>query len=213
MEDTFLHKGLRKKLVEEIKQKGINDEKVLHAINKVPRHYFMDSSFVHFAYKDQAFPIAANQTISQPYTVARQTQLLDIRKGEKVLEIGTGSGYQTAVLIELGARVFTIERHKILNITAQETLSKLNYRPHFFYGDGFEGLPSYAPFDKIIVTAGAQDMPVKLIEQLRIGGKLVIPFGKTNQQTMLLIEKISDQEYTTTEHGSFVFVPMLKGKV
>jgi protein-L-isoaspartate(D-aspartate) O-methyltransferase len=213
MDDTFLHKGLRKKLVEDIKQKGIDDEIVLNAINKVPRHYFMDSSFMHFAYKDQAFPIAANQTISQPYTVAKQTQLLDIRKGEKILEIGTGSGYQTAILLELGARVYTIERHKILNITAQETLSKLNYRPHFFYGDGFEGLPSYAPFDKIIVTAGANDMPLKLIEQLKIGGKMVIPFGNLDHQIMLLVEKTSEQEYTSTEHGSFVFVPMLKGKV
>jgi protein-L-isoaspartate(D-aspartate) O-methyltransferase len=213
MEDTFLHKGLRKKLVEEIKNKGIADEKVLNAINKVPRHYFMDSSFVHFAYKDQAFPIAGNQTISQPYTVARQTQLMNIIKGEKVLEIGTGSGYQTAILLELGARVYTVERQKILNLNAQEILSKLGYRPHFFYGDGFEGLPSYAPFDKIIVTAGAQDMPLKLIEQLKIGGKMVIPFGKQDHQVMLLIEKKSEQEYTTTEHGAFVFVPMLKGKV
>lgn len=213
MEDTFLHKGLRKKLVEDIKQKGIVDERVLQAINKVPRHYFMDSSFVHFAYKDQAFPIAANQTISQPFTVAKQTQLLDIQKGEKVLEIGTGSGYQTAILLELGARVYTIERHKILNVTAQGILSNLGYRPHFFYGDGFEGLPSYAPFDKIIVTAGAQDMPVKLIEQLKIGGKMVIPFGKQDHQIMLLIEKKSNQEHSTSEHGSFVFVPMLKGKV
>jgi len=212
MEDTFLHKGLRKKLVEDIRKKGIVDEKVLDAINIVPRHYFMDSSFIHFAYKDQAFPIAANQTISQPYTVAKQTQLLNIQKGEKVLEIGTGSGYQTAILMELGARVYTIERHKILNIRAQEILPKLGYRPHFFYGDGFEGLPSYAPFDKIIVTAGADEMPDKLIYQLQIGGKMVIPFGKQDHQVMLLIEKKTDTEYITSEHGAFVFVPMLKGK-
>jgi protein-L-isoaspartate(D-aspartate) O-methyltransferase len=212
MEDSFLHKGLRKKLVEAISKKGIEDEKVLKAINNVPRHYFMDSSFMHFAYKDQAFPIAANQTISQPFTVAKQTHLLDIQIGDKVMEIGTGSGYQTAILLELGARVFTIERQKVLNVTAQEILTKLGYRPQFFYGDGFEGLPSYAPFDKIIVTAGAEDMPIKLIEQLRVGGKMVIPFGRSDHQTMLLIEKTSDKDYITSEHGSFVFVPMLKGK-
>jgi len=213
MEDSFLHKGLRKKLVEDIKRKGIIDENVLAAINTVPRHYFMDSSFVHFAYKDQAFPIAANQTISQPYTVAKQTQLLEIKKGDKVLEIGTGSGYQTAILLELGARVYTIERQKVLNMTAQGILPQLGYRPHFFYGDGFEGLPGYAPFDKIIVTAGAEDMPEKLMQQLRVGGKTVIPYGKKDHQTMLLIEKKSEQEFSTTEHGDFVFVPMLKGKV
>jgi protein-L-isoaspartate(D-aspartate) O-methyltransferase len=213
MEDSFLHKGLRKKLVEDIKEKGIVNEKVLEAINKVPRHLFMDSSFIHFAYKDQAFPIGANQTISQPYTVAFQTQLLDIQKGDKTLEVGTGSGYQAAVLLELGAKVYTIERQKTLTITAQELLSGLGYRPHFFYGDGFEGLPGYSPFDKIIVTAGAEEMPLKLISQLKIGGRMVIPFGKTDHQTMLLIEKTSDTEYNRTEHGSFIFVPMLKGKV
>jgi protein-L-isoaspartate(D-aspartate) O-methyltransferase len=212
MEDTFLHKGLRKKLVEEIKGKGIVNEKVLEVLNIVPRHLFMDSSFIHFAYKDQAFPIAANQTISQPFTVAFQTQLLDIQKGDKVLEVGTGSGYQTAILLELGASVYTIERHKVLSVNAQGLLSGLGYRPHFFYGDGFEGLPGYAPFDKIIVTAGAEEMPLKLIDQLKPGGKMVIPFGIKNHQTMLLIEKISDTKYTKSEHGSFIFVPMLKGK-
>lgn len=213
MEDTYLHKGLRKKLVEVIRSKGINDEAVLEAINRVPRHLFMDSSFVHFAYKDQAFPIAANQTISQPYTVAFQTQLLEIQKGEKILEIGTGSGYQSAVLLEMGAKVYTIERHKILNIGAQTLLPDLGYRPHFFFGDGFDGLPTYAPFDKAIVTAAAPEIPEKLIEQLKIGGKLVIPVGEKNSQTMLLITKTSDKNYEKTEHGAFVFVPMLKGKV
>ena len=213
MDDSYLHKGLRKKLVELLRKKGILNEKVLDAINKVPRHLFMDSGFTHFAYKDQAFPIAANQTISQPYTVAFQTQLLDIQKGDKVLEIGTGSGYQAAILLEMGARVFTLERHKVLSVSAQGLLSKLGYRPHFFYGDGFEGLPSYAPFDKIIITAGAEEMPSTLIDQLAIGGKMVLPFGKRNTQVMLLIEKITDSDYTQTEHGSFIFVPMLKGKV
>ncbi|MBN1952416.1 MAG: protein-L-isoaspartate(D-aspartate) O-methyltransferase [Bacteroidales bacterium] len=212
MEDSYLHKGLRKKLVEEIRRKGIQNQDVLEAINCVPRHLFMDSSFVHFAYKDQAFPIAARQTISQPYTVAFQTELLDIQKGDKVLEVGTGSGYQAAVLLEMGAKVFTIERHKVLNRGAQTLLPQIGYRPRFFYGDGFEGLPTYAPFNKVIVTAGAPEIPEKLIDQLVIGGKMVIPVGETSSQCMLLIEKTSEKEYKTSEHGAFVFVPMLKGK-
>jgi len=213
MEDSFLHKGLRKKLVDEIKLKGIKDEKVLDAINKVPRHLFMDSGFVHFAYKDQAFPIAANQTISQPYTVAFQTQLLEISKGDKVLEIGTGSGYQAAVLLEMGANVFTIERFKELNLGAQRLLPPLGYRPHFFYGDGFEGLPTYAPFDKIIITAATNTLPEKLIDQIKPGGKMVVPLGGRSSQTMTLLDKTSDIAYETSQHGAFVFVPMLKGKV
>ena len=212
MEDSFLHKGLRKKLVEEIKQKGIKNTDVLDAIGRVPRHLFMDSSFVHFAYKDQAFPIAANQTISQPFTVAFQSELLDIQKGDKVLEIGTGSGYQAAVLLEMGAAVFTIERHKILNLGAQGLLPKIGYRPRFFYGDGFEGLPSYAPFDKILVTAGAAEIPEKLVEQLKPGGKMVVPLGGRSSQSMTLIEKISEGNIKISKHGAFVFVPMLKGK-
>jgi protein-L-isoaspartate(D-aspartate) O-methyltransferase len=212
MEDTYLHKGLRKKLIEEIEGKGIKDKRVLEAMNAVPRHLFMDSSFVHFAYKDQAFPIAANQTISQPYTVAFQTELLNIQKNDKILEIGTGSGYQAAILLEMGAQVFTIERHKVLNLKAQELLGELGYRPKFFYGDGFEGLPTYSPFDKIIITAGTSEMPDKLIDQLKVGGRLVIPFGSRNVQSMLLIEKSSEKEYISSEHGSFIFVPMLKGK-
>ncbi|MBN2485646.1 MAG: protein-L-isoaspartate(D-aspartate) O-methyltransferase [Bacteroidales bacterium] len=212
MEDSFLHKGLRKKLVEELKNKGISDINVLNAINKVPRHLFMDSSFMHFAYKDKAFPIAANQTISQPYTVAFQTQILEIKKGEKVLEIGTGSGYQSAVLIEMGASVFTIERHKVLSSGAQTLLMQLGYRPRFFYGDGFEGLPTYAPFDKIIVTAGAGHLPEKLIGQLKPGGKMIVPIGPENEQTMVLVCKSDEGKTEITEHGSFVFVPMLKGK-
>lgn len=211
--DSYLHKGLRKKLVDEIRKKGISNEDVLEAINRVPRHLFMDSSFVHFAYKDQAFPIAAAQTISQPYTVAFQSQLLEVQRGNKILEIGTGSGYQAAVLLELGATVYTIERHKTLNLGAQTLLPQIGYRPRFFYGDGFEGLPTYAPFDKIIVTAGAPEIPEKLIEQLAPNGKLVIPVGDKNSQKMLLIEKSSGKKYKSTEHGAFIFVPMLKGKV
>lgn len=212
MEDSFLHKGLRQKLVTELKKKGISDELVLEAINKVPRHLFMESGFVQLAYKDKAFPIGANQTISQPYTVAVQSSLLQIKRGDKVLEIGTGSGYQAAVLEELGASVFTIERHKSLSMRAQILLPKLGYRPRFFYGDGFNGLPTYAPFDKIIVTAGAAEMPVKLIEQLKPGGLMVIPVGDSENQTMYLLQKNADGTVEQIEHGSFLFVPMLKGK-
>jgi protein-L-isoaspartate(D-aspartate) O-methyltransferase len=212
MEDSFLHKGLRRKLVEELRTKGIHDENVLKAINSVPRHLFMDSGFVHFAYKDKAFPIAANQTISQPYTVAYQSQMLEICRGDKVLEIGTGSGYQSAVLAELGAKVYTIERHKVLSMGAQALLPSLGYRPHFFYGDGFKGLPTYAPFDKIIVTAGAPELPELLIEQLKPKGKMIIPIGDNSRQVMHLIEKEDNNQYSSSEHGDFMFVPMLKGK-
>jgi protein-L-isoaspartate(D-aspartate) O-methyltransferase len=212
MEDTYLHKGLRKKLVEELEVKGIKDKRVLHALNKVPRHLFMDSSFVHFAYRDQAFPIAANQTISQPYTVAFQTELLEINSGDKILEVGTGSGYQAAILIEMGAQVYTIERHKVLNLTSQSLLTELGYRPKFFYGDGFDGLPTYAPFDKIIITAATAEIPDILLNQLKIGGRMVFPFGKKNVQTMKVIVRTSEKEFETSEHGSFIFVPMLKGK-
>ena len=212
MDDTYLHKGLRKKLVEEIKQKGIKDQKVLDAINKVPRHLFMDSSFVKLAYKDQAFPIGAGQTISQPYTVAFQTEMLDVKKNDKILEIGTGSGYQAAVLLELGARIFTIERKKELMLKAKALLPKIGYHPQFFYGDGFAGLPTYSEFDKILITAATPGIPEKLLEQLKIGGKMVLPVGRSYSQNMTLVVKTSENEYKKTEHGYFVFVPMLKGK-
>jgi protein-L-isoaspartate(D-aspartate) O-methyltransferase len=213
MEDSYLHKGLRKKLVEEIKRKGIRDQSVLDAINKVPRHLFMDSSFTKFAYKDQAFPIGSGQTISQPYTVAFQTELLEVKKMDKILEIGTGSGYQAAVLIELGAKVYTIERQKKLMLRAKALLPKIGYHPHFFYGDGYSGLPSYSKFDKILVTAAAPDIPEKLLEQLIIGGRMVVPIGSSYSQTMTLVVKTGENDYKKSEHGYFVFVPMLKGKV
>ncbi|UCH14954.1 MAG: protein-L-isoaspartate(D-aspartate) O-methyltransferase [Bacteroidales bacterium] len=213
MEDTYLHKGLRKKLVEEIKQKGIKDQKVLDAIGKVPRHLFMDSSFTKFAYKDQAFPIGSGQTISQPYTVAFQTELLEVKKMDKILEIGTGSGYQAAVLIELGAKVYTIERQKKLMLKAKALLPKIGYNPHIFYGDGYSGLPSYSKFDKILITAAAPDIPEKLLEQLEIGGRMVVPIGSSYSQTMTLVVKTGESDYKKSEHGYFVFVPMLKGKV
>jgi len=211
MEDSYRHKGLRKKLVEEIREKGINDENVLSAIGKVPRHLFMESSFINFSYKDSAFPIGAGQTISQPYTVAFQTQLLELKPREKVLEIGTGSGYQTAVLIEMGAKVYTIERQKELFVKAKSLLEQMGYFPHFFYGDGYQGMSSYGPYAKILVTAAAVEIPQQLIEQLEPGGRLVIPVGDSNSQTMTLVEKISQTETRITNHGRFAFVPLLKG--
>ena len=168
----------------------------------------MDSSFTNFSYTDKAFPIAAGQTISQPYTVAYQTQLLEVRKHLKILEVGTGSGYQTAMLLELGARVYTIERQRQLFLDAQHTLSPLNYKPVFFYGDGYEGLPSYAPFDRILVTAAAPEIPQKLKDQLVIGGILVIPEGGSKGQKMIRLERVSETEFSRSEHGLFSFVPL-----
>lgn len=212
IEDSYRHKGLRRKLVEELKHKGIKSQSVLDAINNIPRHAFMDSSFINFSYRDQAFPIGAGQTISQPYTVAFQTQMLDIQPLDKVLEVGTGSGYQCAVLLEMGARVYTIERQRDLYVTAQKILLELGYKPHFFFGDGYEGIPPYSPFDKIIVTAGGETIPKQLLNQLKVGGKLVMPVGTSLSQEMTLVEKMSENEFCTTEHGSFIFVPLLKGK-
>lgn len=213
MEDSYIHKGLRRKLVQLLKEKGITNNNVLAAIGNVPRHLFMDSSFRHFAYQDKAFPIAENQTISQPYTVAFQTELLDVKPGDKILEIGTGSGYQAAVLIEMGAAVFTIERHKKLSVGAQQLLPQIGYKPQFFFGDGFKGLPTYAPFNKIIVTAAAPEIPQTLLDQLTLDGKLIIPYGKSESQIMLEIIRISENKFEKYEHGDFAFVPMLKGKV
>lgn len=211
LEDTFKHKGLRKKLVDEIRNKGISDESVLKAINTVPRHLFMDNSFIGFAYVDKAFPIAAGQTISQPYTVAFQTEALKIKRLDKVLEVGTGSGYQAAVLCEMGARLYTIERQRSLYDFASLLLPKLGYNPRFFYGDGYLGLPTYGPFDKIIVTAGADAIPPRLLEQLAVGGRMVIPVGGRDYQVMKIITRQSDTEYTETDAGNFVFVPLLPG--
>jgi protein-L-isoaspartate(D-aspartate) O-methyltransferase len=212
MEDSFQHKGLRKKLVETVRNKGIKDEDVLKAIGKIPRHLFMDSGFIKFSYSDQAFPIGSGQTISQPYTVAFQTELLEVKSMDKVLEVGTGSGYQAAVLIEMGARVFTIERHRELFIRSQELLLKMGYKARFFYGDGYEGLKTYAPFDKVLVTAGAPEIPENLIDQLKPGGIMVVPLGGSAGQTMVKIVKVDDKNYTMTKHGAFAFVPMVKGK-
>jgi protein-L-isoaspartate(D-aspartate) O-methyltransferase len=211
MADSFMHQGMRRKLVEAIRQKGIADEAVLDAINAVPRHLFMDNSFVQFAYVDKAFPIAAGQTISQPYTVAFQTEALQLKKFDKVLEVGTGSGYQAAVLCRMCASVYTIERQKSLYDFARNLLPQLGFRPHFFYGDGYQGLPTYGPFDKIIVTAGASFVPEPLKQQLKIGGIMVIPVGKSDHQMMKVITRISETEFSEDDRGGFVFVPLLSG--
>lgn len=212
MKDSYRHKGLRKNLVDELQIKGIDDERVLEAIMKVPRHLFMDTGFVEFAYKDQAFPIGSGQTISQPYTVAYQTSLLDVRRHDKILEVGTGSGYQTAILVEMGAKVYTVERQRELYIKTQSFLPSIGYKANYFYGDGYEGLAPYAPFDKILVTAGATEVPEKLKGQLKIGGILVVPIGDSNSQVMTRIIRTGEEEFNKTEHGQFVFVPLLKGK-
>jgi len=212
MVDTFKHKGLRKKLVEGIRKKGISDEVVLNAIESIPRHLFMNSSFLAFAYEDKPFPIGAGQTISQPYTVAFQTQLLQVKKTDKILEVGTGSGYQSCVLAEIGAKVFSIERQKILYNKTKKFLPSIGYKDiKLFFGDGYKGLPAYAPFDKIIVTVGAPYIPEDLKEQLKVGGILVIPVGE-KIQTMTTVTKISSTEYNHKEHGTFVFVPLLEDK-
>ena len=212
MKDTFRHKGLRKILVDKIRKKGISDESVLRMINEIPRHLFLDNAFVQFAYQDKPFPIGAGQTISQPYTVAFQTQLLELNPYEKVLEVGTGSGYQAAVLIGMEANVYTIERQKELFQKTKEFLPELGYNCNFYYGDGYKGLEQFAPFDKIIVTCGAPAIPEDLIQQLKIGGRMVAPIGKDNVQVMNLIEKTSETETKITTHGEFSFVPMLNDK-
>jgi len=212
-EDNYKHKGLRKKLVDLLREKGITDENVLNAINNIPRHFFLDSAFDQIAYEDRAFPIEAGQTISQPYTVAYQTQLLQVRPAEKVLEIGTGSVYQATVLAELGCRVFTIERQKKLYDKHQQYIFRTKYpNIKFFYGDGFEGLTAYAPFDKVIITAAAPFIPPKLIDQMKVGGMMVIPVDEENEQRMLRITKISATETKEEQFDKFSFVPMLTGK-
>jgi protein-L-isoaspartate(D-aspartate) O-methyltransferase len=212
-DDSYRHKGLRKKLVETVKSKGITDEKVLAAIEKIPRHFFLDSAFDEVAYEDKAFPIAEKQTISQPYTVAYQTQLLETRPFEKVLEIGTGSAYQACVLAELGAQVYTIERQKKL-FESNKSFAYLKKYPNikFFYGDGYEGLPTYAPFDKILITAAAPEIPVKLVAQLKTGGMMVIPYGSGEVQVMKRLIKQKDGSLQEEVFDRFSFVPMLGGR-
>lgn len=212
-EDSYKQKGLRKQLVDTIRHKGITDEQVLAAIGNIPRHYFLDTAFDGIAYEDRAFPIGEGQTISQPYTVAYQTQLLEIKPFEKVLEIGTGSAYQASVLAELKANVFTIERQKKLFEMVRQFPFKSRYPTiRFFYGDGYEGLPTYAPFDKVLVTAAAPQIPEKLLQQLKIGGKMVIPVGGQDVQRMLRIIKVGENEFDQEMFDNFSFVPMLAGK-
>ena len=212
LNDSYRHKGLRNKLVQTLRQKGILNKDVLKAIGKVPRHLFIESGFVNFAYQDKAFPIGAGQTISQPYTVAYQTELLDLNPEDKVLEIGTGSGYQAAVLIEMGADLYTIERQSELYYKTTKLLKKMGYKANFLLGDGYKGLPESAPFDKILITAGAPFIPKDLLLQLKHGGQLVIPLGD-KEQVMTKITRINDDEFEQKEFGLFAFVPMLEGVV
>lgn len=212
-EDNYVHKGLRRQLVQTLREKGITSEKVLSAIDAIPRHFFLDPAFERQSYEDRAFPITANQTISQPYTVAYQSQLLDIQKFDKVLEIGTGSAYQACVLAELGATVYSIERQKALYDFVGQFFFIRNYpKIKRFYGDGFLGLPTYAPFDKIIITAAAPFIPPKLIEQLKPGGIMVVPVGDDSGQKMMRITKDAQGNVKEEELGDFSFVPMLEGK-
>ena len=212
MKDTEKHQGLRNQLVKLLAEKGITDKNVLEAIKKIPRHLFLDSGFEQFAYQDKAFPIGAGQTISQPYTVAFQSQLLEVKKDHKILEIGTGSGYQTAVLYTMGAKVYSVERQNELFKTTSLLLPKLGIRPkHLSFGDGYKGLPNYAPFDSIIVTAGAPIIPKPLMAQLKVGGRLVIPLGEKEQIMTLLIRK-NETQFEKHEFGEFRFVPLLEDK-
>ena len=212
MEDSFRHKGLRKKLVEHLASKGISSLEVLNAMNKVPRHLFIDNAFVNFSYQDKAFPIGSGQTISQPYTVAFQSQLLEINSYDRVLEVGTGSGYQSAILCLLNADVYTIERQRELFLKTKFFLPTLGYNCMFIYGDGYKGMPNFAPFDKIIITCGAPFVPEDLVAQLKVGGRMVAPIGDGDTQIMHLIEKISETKTIVTTHGEFSFVPMLNDK-
>jgi protein-L-isoaspartate(D-aspartate) O-methyltransferase len=210
MQDTFRHKGMRKKLVEQIADKGIDDQRILDAFMAVPRHFFLDAAFTPQAYSDIAFQIGAGQTISQPYTVAFQTNLLDVQKGDKILEIGTGSGFQAAILCEMGAKVFSIERQKELFLKSKQLFPVLGYTPKQKYGDGFEGWDAFAPYDKIIITCGAPFVPEALVKQLKPGGRMVIPLGEGKIQEMILLTKSANGDVSQRSYGKFSFVPMLK---
>lgn len=211
-QDTYRHKGLRKKLAELLINKGITNKNVIQAIENTPRHFFMDSSFLEYAYQDKAFPIGSGQTISQPYTVAFQSELLEVEKNMRVLEIGTGSGYQACVLLEMGAKVFTMERQFHLYKKVKQFFNKLRYQAKVFYKDGYEGLPSFAPFDRILITAAIPELTDKLKHQLVIGGILVAPVGKIGHQTMTRIIRKGENDFSEDFFGGFVFVPMLPGK-
>jgi protein-L-isoaspartate(D-aspartate) O-methyltransferase len=210
MEDNYRHKGMRREMLAELRELGITDERVLEAMDKVPRHLFLPSAFLQFAYQNRAFEIGAGQTISHPFTVAFQTQLLEVKEMEKVLEIGTGSGYQTSVLKALGARVFTIERQRSLYESTSLLLGKLGVKAHLFFGDGYKGVPAHAPFDKILITCGAPRVPEALLEQLKPGGKLIVPIGSGEKQEMTEIIRLNEREAVRKTHGTFSFVPMLE---
>ncbi|MEO1051266.1 MAG: protein-L-isoaspartate(D-aspartate) O-methyltransferase [Bacteroidota bacterium] len=209
LEDSYRHKGMRKALVKTLRTKGISDQKVLEAIGKVPRHYFFDKAFLEHAYQDKAFPIGEKQTISQPYTVAFQSEKLHVSPNDKVLEIGTGSGYQACVLLELGVKVYTIEYNKKLHDKVKRFLPSMGYKPRFFHGDGTKGLPAFAPFDRIIVTAGAPSIPPSLVTQLKVGGKMIIPVGDGKKQKMILLTKERGNRLIKEEFDYFSFVPLL----
>jgi protein-L-isoaspartate(D-aspartate) O-methyltransferase len=211
--DSFKYQGMRRQLVRELSDRGIKSKQVLDCFEAIPRHYFLDNAFAEQAYSNTAFQIGSGQTISHPYTVAFQTELLDIQKGEKILEIGSGSGFQTCVLCEMGAKVFSIERHKELHLKAKNIVRHLKYNARLSFGDGYKGLPTFAPFDKIIITCGAPDIPEELINQMKIGGVMIIPIGEGVEQQMKKIVKVSDSEITIEDFGVFKFVPMLENKV
>ncbi|AEA45419.1 protein-L-isoaspartate(D-aspartate) O-methyltransferase [Fluviicola taffensis] len=213
MQDTYKHKGMRKQLIDQLRQKGITDERVLTAFEAIPRHFFLDLVFEQQAYSNVAFQIGAGQTISHPYTVAFQTSILELKRGEKILEIGTGSGFQTCILCSMGMKVFSIERQKELHIKAKGIIDHFRFTPKLFFGDGYEGKETYAPFDKILVTCGAPFIPEKLVKQLKVGGMMVIPVGDLDSQEMHRITKISDTEYKEEVFGNFSFVPMLEKTV
>lgn len=210
LQDSYRHKGLRKKLVEELRKMGITDERVLEAVNRVPRHYFLSSAFLEFAYENKAFQIGAGQTISHPFTVATQSQLLKVEPGMKVLEIGTGSGFQTAVLCELGVKVYSIERQKLLHDNSKKLLAQMGYKPHLVYGDGYKGMPGFAPFDRVIITCAIPKIPEELLMQLKPGGLLVMPYGEGEVQQMMVVEELPDGTFQSELFGKFSFVPMLE---
>lgn len=213
LKDTFKHKGRRRQLIQELAEMGIQDERILNAFDAIPRHYFLDLAFDEQAYTNMAFQIGSGQTISHPYTVAFQTELLQIQKSQRILEIGTGSGFQTCILCALGAKVFSIERHQPLHTKAKRMIEFFGFNASLFFGDGYKGNRVYAPYDRILVTCGAPDIPIVLIEQLKVGGLMVIPVGEGAEQKMLRIHKSSDTDYSTEEFGTFKFVPMLERTV
>jgi protein-L-isoaspartate(D-aspartate) O-methyltransferase len=213
LKDTFKHKGMRKNLISQLKEKGIGTQAILDAFDLIPRHYFLDLAFEEQAYSNMAFQIGSGQTISHPYTVAFQTELLELEKVDKVLEIGTGSGFQTCILCAMGAKVFSIERQRDLHLKAKQIIHFFNYNPKLFFGDGFQGNSSFAPYDKILVTCGAPEIPSELKKQLKVGGIMVIPVGEGIEQKMLKIRKLNNEEYQVQEYGTFKFVPMLERTV